>query len=51
MTESDKNHYFKCKCKGNHYFRHSLLSNLIKIITLNTHTNEIITSNAGYDLI
>ena len=43
VTKSDKNHYFKCKYEGNCYFAHSLWCNLIKNVTLNVNTKEIIT--------
>ena len=51
VTLSDKNHYFKCEYQGNHYFPHSLSPNLIKTVTLNTNTKEIITLHTVYDVI
>ena len=44
MTKTDKNHYLKCKCQGNHHFKHSLWLNLAKIITLNANAQEIVTN-------
>ena len=51
MTKTDKNHYLKCKCQGNHHFKHSLWLNLTKIITLNANAQEIVTLNTVYDQI
>ena len=54
MTKYDKNHYFTCmnitinhcfKCKylGNHHVKHSLWSNLTKIITVKANGKETVT--------
>ena len=51
MMQSDKNHYFKCKYYGNHYFTESLWPNLIKIITLNANTKEIVILHTVYGVI
>ena len=48
MYEYNNNHYFKCKCSGNHHVKHSLWSNLTKIITVKANGKETVTLNTFY---
>ena len=48
MHEYNNNHYFKCKCLGNHHVKHSLWSNRTQIITVKANGKETVILNTVF---